>query len=237
VPELPPVVQSKTEKLVQSSFVLGIASFICGITALPAIIQSVRVLILMRKEAVSKAALCKVVFSLIFSSCIAALIIYGLVSPILAARAMAEQINCVNNMKEIALVIKVYMGDNDDRFPTAQWSDIVLTNKMELGGSLIDFSKALHCPAAPRNQRCSYAMNRQLIGIKETAQIADDTVMLFESDAGWNAVGGSEMMAVHRHYSGLNVAFVDGSVEYIEYKNLGKLRWNPYTNAPAAAGK
>jgi prepilin-type processing-associated H-X9-DG protein len=57
--------------------------------------------------------------------------------------------------------------------------------------------------------------------------------MLFESDTGWNAVGGSEMMATHRHYSGLNITLVDGSVEYVEYKDLGKLRWNPYTNAPA----
>ena len=70
-----------------------------------------------------------------------------------------------------------------------------------------------------------------------TVDIAADTVMLFESDTGWNAVGGSEMMAAHRHCSGLNVAFVDGSVEYVEYKNIGKLRWNPYTNAPTAVGK
>ena len=233
--DVPPVIQSKAEKLVQSSFVLGIASIACGITALPAIIQSIRALIHLRKENVSKAASRKVIFSLIFSSCILAFVIFSIASAFYAAQGLADRINCVNNMKQLALVIKIYTGDNYDRYPSAQWCDLILTNKIdkaELGGLSIDIPKVLHCPDAPKNQRCSYAMNRQLIGIKDTDQIALDTVLLFESDAGWNAVGGPEIIA-KRHNSGLNVALVDGSVLEIQPKDIPNLRWNPYTNSPA----
>jgi len=235
VSDVPPVIQSKAEKLVQSSFVLGIASIACGITALPAIIQSIRALIHLRKENVSKAASRKVIFSLIFSSCILAFVIFSIASAFYAAQGLADRINCVNNMKQLALVIKIYTGDNYDRYPSAQWCDLILTNKIdkaELGGLSIDIPKVLHCPDAPKNQRCSYAMNRQLIGIKDTDQIALDTVLLFESDAGWNAVGGPEIIA-KRHNSGLNVALVDGSVLEIQPKDIPNLRWNPYTNSPA----
>lgn len=75
-------------------------------------------------------------------------------------------------------------------------------------------------------------MNRQLVGIKDTDQIASNTVMLFESDAGWNAVGGPEIAAL-RHYKGFKVVLVDGSVQEVYSEKLGDLRWNPYTNNPA----
>jgi prepilin-type processing-associated H-X9-DG protein len=138
-------------------------------------------------------------------------------------------------MKQLALVIKVYTGDNYDRYPSTQWCDLILTNKIdkaELGGLSIDIPKVLHCPDAPKNLRCSYAMNRQLVGIKDTDQIAQDTVLLFESDTGWNAIGGPEIIA-KRHLGGLNVALVDGSVQEIQAKDIPNLRWNPYTNFPA----
>jgi prepilin-type processing-associated H-X9-DG protein len=234
--EVPPVLQpSKTEKLVQSSFVLGIASIACGITALPAIIQSIRALIHLRKETVSKSAFRKVIFSLIFSSCILAFIIFSIASAFYAAQGLADRINCVNNMKQLGLLMRIYRGDNYDRYPTAQWCDIILTNKFdkaELGNLSTNIAKMVHCPSAPRNERCSYAFNRQLVGIKDTDQIAQDTVMLFESDAGWNAVGGPEIIA-KRHNSGLNVALIDGSVLQIQGKDIPSLRWNPYTNSTA----
>jgi prepilin-type processing-associated H-X9-DG protein len=179
----------------------------------------------------------KVIFSLVFIPCILAFIIFMGVSTYRAWETSADQGNCANNMKSLGLAVILCKSDHYGTFPSNQWCDELLTNKEVMSEFTTNLANIFHCPTAPKNQQCSYAFNRQLAGIKETDQVAQDTVMLFESDAGWNAVGGPEIMAVRRHYSGLNVAFVDGSIEYVEYKNLGKLRWNPYTNAPAAVAK
>jgi hypothetical protein len=235
-PLIPPTPQTKAEKLAQSSFTLGILSIFCGLTALPAIIQSIRALVRIRKDGSSKAARRKAIFSLIFSSCILAFIIFSGVSAYTAAQSVADQINCVNNMKQLALAIKIYEGDHNNTFPPNQWCDVLLANKAAMSDFNTNLTLIFHCPAAPKNQRCSYAMNSNLVGIKDTTKIAEDTVLLFESDAGWNAVGGPEI-TMARHHSRLNVALVDGSVQYIELKDIGKLRWNPYTNAPTASGK
>ncbi len=232
--DIPPVIKperSKTEKLVESSFTLGIASIACGITALPAIIQSIRALIHLRGKTLNKAAFSKVIFSLIFSSCVLAFIVFNFFSAVGAAQAMAHQINCVNNMKQLALAVRIYTGDNRDRYPNDQWCDLILTNEIGTSNYLTNIPNAFHCPSTPKKQKSSYAMNRQLVGIKDTDQIALDTVLLFESDAGWNAVGGPEILAKH-HYHSLNVVLVDGSVQQIQEKDIPNLRWHPYTNAP-----
>jgi prepilin-type processing-associated H-X9-DG protein len=227
--DIPPSLQPKTKKLVQSSFVLGIASILCGITALPAIIQSIRALVRIRKERASKTVFGKVIFSLIFSSSVLIFIIFCAASALFAARGLGHQINCTNNMKILALAIKNYDYDYA-LFPPAEWCDVILTNKMDTSSQAFVISKDLHCPTTPKKQLCGYAMNRNLVGIRDTSQIAQDTVLLFESDAGWNAVGGPEI-AVPRHHNGLNVALVDGSVQQINFKDLGSLRWDPYTNS------
>lgn len=232
MPDVPPALQPKTEKLVQSSLVLGITSIFCGITALPAIIQSIRALVRIRHEMASKAVFAKVIFSLIFSSSVLIFIIFCAASVLLTARAFAEQINCTNNLKMLGLAIRAYDDDHDDMFPSAQWCDVILTNEMDTSSHASDTSKILHCPSASKGQRCGYAMNRNLVGIQDARHIAQDTVLLFESDAGWNAVGGPEI-AVTRHHKGLNVALVDGSVQEISFKDLGKLRWEPYPNSVA----
>jgi hypothetical protein len=162
--------------------------------------------------------------------------IFTIGSALGAAKGMAQQINCVNNLKQLGLAVRIYEGDYGDTFPPAdRWCDILLaeqTNAVSwVSNSASDFTKVFHCPAFPRKQRCSYAMNWQLAGIKDNGQIAPDTVLLFESDAGWNAVGGVDKIKSH-HVSGVNVAYVDGTVDYVEFKNIGKLRWNPFTNAP-----
>lgn len=232
MPDGPPVLQSKTEKLVQSSFTLGMASIACGITALPAIIQSTRALVYLRRETENKKAFRKVIFSLVFSSCILAFAIFNVVSMFWAAHGMANQMNCVENMKTLGLAVRIYVGDNRDVYPPANWCDAILTNGIGSPDYLTNISKSFYCPAAPKKQKCSYAMNRQLVGIKDTDQIASNTVMLFESDAGWNAVGGQEIAAL-RHYKGFQVVLVDGSVQEVYSEKMGDLRWNPYTNNPA----
>lgn len=229
----PKTEQSKSEKLADSSFALGIASIACGITALPAIIQSVRALRCIRKEQNrNKRAFRKAIFGLIFPACTLAFGILCVASPFNAVRGLAERVNCVNHMKILTLAIKVYVNDNNGgEYPSTNWCDAILANSMGQD-FLTNLPNSFHCPSAPKSQKCSYAMNRQFVGIKDSDQIAPDTVLLFESDAGWNAVGGPEILA-KRHLSGLNVALIDGSVMQIQEKDIPNLRWNPFTNSPA----
>ncbi len=54
--------------------------------------------------------------------------------------------------------------------------------------------------------------------------------MIFESDAGWNAGGGRELMiarARHEHGRVFIVAFADGSVQEVPESQIGALRWDP----------
>jgi ribosome biogenesis GTPase A len=80
-------------------------------------------------------------------------------------------------------------------------------------------------------------MNAKLGGVKDRGQIPEDTVMLFESDAGWNAAGGSEIATARHMNTLLHVAFVNGLVDYVQFTNIGKLRWEPSTNSPAGLAK
>jgi len=218
--------QAKAEKLAQSSFVLGIASILCGITALPAIIYSIRALVCIRRDGASKAASRKAIFSLVFSSCIFAFIAFTLFSALSAAQAMADDINCISHMKELAVAVRIYEGDNDDTFPPAdRWCDALQSTNAAM----------FRCPDAPKKQRCSYAMNSKLGNVKNRGQIPEDTVLLFESDAGWNASGGPEI-AVLRHLR-WHIVLMDGSFEYVELKDFGRLRWDPSTNSPAEPAK
>jgi prepilin-type N-terminal cleavage/methylation domain-containing protein len=45
-------------------------------------------------------------------------ILAGMLLPALArAKAKAQRINCVNNLKQVGLAFRIFSGDNDDRFP------------------------------------------------------------------------------------------------------------------------
>jgi hypothetical protein len=228
MPDEPPAAQSKAEKLAQSSYMLGIGSIFCGITAIPAIIQSIKALVCIRKDGASKAASRKAVFSLVFSCCTFAFLVFMVVSPFYTAREMADDINCNSHMKELWIAIYHYEENHDDTFPPAdRWCDAIQSTNIAM----------FHCPAMSKKQRCSYAMNAKLGGVKDRSQIPDDTVLLIESDAGWNAAGGPEIATAHHLKTWLHVAFVRRSVESVELKDIGKLRWDPSTNSPAEPAK
>lgn len=222
--DVEPPTQSKAERLAQNSAMLAVGSILCGITAIPAIIQAIRALIRIKKDGASKATRIKAIVSLAFSSCTLAALIFLIVAPFGAAKEMADDIKCVNSLKGLVIGISKYETDHDDIYPAIdQWCDAIrsaTTNAM-----------SFHCASAPRRQRCSYAMNSRLKDLKHYRDFPEDTVLLFESNAGWNAAGGPEI-AVARHYARVKVAFVDGTITEVKYEDLGKLRWSPFTNSP-----
>jgi prepilin-type processing-associated H-X9-DG protein len=136
------------------------------------------------------------------------------------AKQRALTIQCVNNMKQLALAVRIYSGDNNDHFPpAAKWCDSI---KSEVGSD-----RVYKCPAADNNERCNYAYNSRLDGMEEK-NIDPDTVLFFEIEGGWNVSGGPELLISRsRHRNIFVVAFADGHVEQMTAARLAKLRWTP----------
>ncbi len=159
-------------------------------------------------------------------------ILAGLFLPALAkAKQRAQSVQCSNNLKELSLALLAQAGENANQLPpVTTWCDAI---SPRLGSP-----KIFHCPAGP-NGTCGYAINERLRG-GIVGRMNAKTVLLFESDAGWNAAGGEKTMVSRGHStSRLNtqstsgreaifyVTFVDGTFAAIPESGLVALRWDP----------
>jgi hypothetical protein len=146
-------------------------------------------------------------------------IMAGMLLPALAqAKGKAQTINCISNMKQVCLGMRIYASDHNETFPpAATWCDAIQQN---LGSP-----KVLQCPADRSAQRCSYAFNRKLGGVSVN-QANPQTVLIFECQGGWNISGGPPDMQT-RHRRTYTVGFVDGSVMQVSGARLATLRWEP----------
>jgi hypothetical protein len=94
---------------------------------------------------------------------------------------------CHAHMGALLSAMEAYLAEHGNLFPEGKgWCDLLLP--------YLGDRSAFVCPAA-RNHECSYAYNSAL------ARVAVDdltdprlTVVIFESDAGWNASGGPELL-------------------------------------------
>jgi hypothetical protein len=145
----------------------------------------------------------------------------GLLLPALAkAKAQAQTVSSVNQMKQIGLAARIYANDHSDKFPPADtWCD---TLKSELGST-----RVLKAPSDSGQGDCSYAYNAKLSGMDE-GKVNPQTVMFFEAEAGWNQHGGPELMLPQPRSGGVFViGFADGSVQQISPARIDSLRWDP----------
>ena len=224
LPATPPSVPSKTSGLAVTSLVLGgLGVFTCGLTALFGLVFGI---VAMVKVSNSRGALrgggialTGIIVSGIFLFMIP---IYAamLLPALAAAKQKAEAINCVQNEKLLGEALENYARGHDGKFPAATtWCDDIQAS--------IGSDKIFKCSAANSSSRCDYAFNAKLGGLDET-NTAPTTVMIFESDGGWNANGGPELMiGKPRHARVLVVAFADGSVQQLPESQLNMLRWDP----------
>ena len=122
--------------------------------------------------------------------------------------AIGASATCLKHEKAMAQSMLLYLADYDRTFPPAStWSDSLVPHL-----SSID---SIRCPSAS-NQNCSYAF-LALLGQTSADKIAEPrlAIVLFESDAGWNAVGGPELLPDRpRHAGGDNYVFSDGRVSW-----------------------
>jgi prepilin-type processing-associated H-X9-DG protein len=227
-PPLPEIVPAKTSGMAIASLVLGILGIVsCGITLIvSAPIGLILGIVAMNKisknqgqfrgKGLALAGIITSGVSFLMIPILAAMLLPALA----AAKQKAQEINCVNNEKQLALAIRIYSGDNTNHFPpAATWCDAI---KPEAGSE-----KIFKCPAANSDSRCDYAFNSKLDGMDES-KINPQTVMIFESDGGWNANGGPELMiGKPRHARMFVVAFADGSVQQLRESQINALRWDP----------
>lgn len=224
-PPLPAgVPHAKLSALAVTSLVLGILGFFsCGAAALFGLILGI-IAIVKIKNSEGRLhgyglALSGTIVSAVFVVMIP--IFAAMLLPALAAaKQKAQEINCVNNEKILAQAVLVYADNHNKRFPhAASWCDDIKAN--------VGVEKVFQCPAVRTGNRCDYAFNAKLDGMDES-KIAPTTVLIFESDGGWNANGGAELMiGQSRHARRFVVAFADGSVQQLTQSQLGTLRWEP----------
>jgi hypothetical protein len=110
----------------------------------------------------------------------------------------------------------MYVAEYGEVFPPAAlWSDKLMP--------YVPNTSTFVCPSAPPG-RCSYAFSAEL-GELRADSIGDAwvTIMLFESDHGWNAAGGAELLPERpRHSIGDHYAFADGRVSWVKRRSVWK---------------
>jgi prepilin-type processing-associated H-X9-DG protein len=219
---------AKISGMAVTSLVLGILGlFSCGITALVGLILGIIAMVRIKNSQGSLngngLALAGTIVSGIFLLMVP--ILAAMLLPALAsAKQKAMEVKCITNEKQLAMALMIFSQDNTNHFPAAaKWCDAI---KEEIGGQ----EQVFKCPDANPESRCDYAFNSKLDGLPVSAVSQPaTTVLIFESDAGWNANGGPELLpATPRHLKNFYVvAFVDGHVEAVNRSRLNTLRWDP----------
>ena len=126
---------------------------------------------------------------------------------------------CQDHARQLAEAVRRHANDNNDRFPAARtWCDAIQP--------AINGLNTYQCPLRG-DLRCGYALNAG-VAEKTRFETAPDTVLIFESNSGWNAAGGASIATAPPRHNGLvTVGFADGSVREVPASDLPALRWNP----------
>lgn len=130
--------------------------------------------------------------------------------------AYTKRMVCLSNLHMLTISFYIYQEENSQYPVPDQWCD-----KIQY------FEEGVHnyflCPLDEVGP-CSYAMNENIPA--DATELPDDLVILFESAPGWNQVGGPDDVVTDRHKNpGANIAFADGTVEFIEAEDIPNLRW------------
>lgn len=222
-PPVPNAAPSKMSGLAIASLVLGLLGICGGFTAVIGLILGIIAIVKINNSRGTMAGFGVALAGVIVSALFMLLIPVAMLLPALAAaKQRAMEIRSINNEKQLAIAIKIYGGDHNNHFPpAATWCDAISTNV----GQPTAFMRPNGDPAS----KCGYAFNAAL-GDKDENQVNPTTVMIFESDTGWNANGGAELMRPagygNRAHAAV-VAYADGSVHVIPQAQVSNLRWNP----------
>jgi len=150
------------------------------------------------------------------------LIMAMLLPALFKAKEKSQTIICVNNVKQLSLATHMFASGHTNQFPpAATWSDDI---EPEVAGAA-----QFKCPVALKSssERSHYAFNARVGGM-DVDKVSPQTVIIFETEGGWNVCGGPELMQKpSRHRSVYVIGFADGSVQQVRESELESLRWEP----------
>jgi hypothetical protein len=134
---------------------------------------------------------------------------------------IAQRVRCEVKLDDISIALIAYTNNNDGNFPISnKWYE-VLIQKTDLS------QKDFHCPVDEKDSS-SYAINENLYEMEKPDTVSAEMVMLFEANLGVNGVGGAnDVILKHDNHGqlGCNVAFADGTVEFIAENRIENLKW------------
>jgi hypothetical protein len=214
--------QGRTSGMAVASLLLGIVGF-CGITAIIGMILGIVAHVKIRRSRGqlkgSGLAIAGVVVSgvMLFVSLF---IMAGLFLPMMArVQENTRNNSCENNARLVVLAVRLYADENEGKCPSAvNWCDAIVNNLPE--------PEALRCPQR-RGEKSGFGFNAQLAG-KTLSSIPGDTVLIFESEGGWNSSGGPQAVVSRPpHRNTWIFGFADGNTRAVGRDELPQLRWEP----------
>jgi prepilin-type processing-associated H-X9-DG protein len=217
----------ETSGIAVTSLVLGILGLLtCGISALVGLVLGCIALSRIKKSNGQLGGRGLALAGTIVSA-VCLLLVPLPVAMLLPALAKAKQkatsVHCMNNIRQLNLALIMYADDNKNRLPAGTgWGDSLMPYLGKTANVYV-------CPLGPPNQRSHYALNARLAGVEvKDLQAPAQTVLIFESDGGWNVTGGRELLpAKGRHGGAYAVGFADGHAELVRPERVAKLGWEP----------
>lgn len=144
------------------------------------------------------------------------IIYFFFILPIGRPRSTAYRMPCGTNLSQIGRAILIYAQDHNGEYPAAnKWCDLLLSS-----GEITE--KQLKCSSNKNKKiRCTYAVNPNC-----QPNSPPDTVLVFETEGGWNQFGGPELLTTKNHNrDGCNILYNDVHVSFtctFENLNWGK---------------
>ncbi|MFA5555107.1 MAG: DUF4190 domain-containing protein [Phycisphaerae bacterium] len=211
----------KTSGLAIAALVLGILSFFsCGLLIIPAMVCGIIAAVQISNSRGRLKGMGMAIMGIVSPAIaipIIALLMGILMPALVQVRLLAQTMMCGENLKAIGNAMILYADENNGQFPTPErWCDLLIQN------ADIDPKKFI-CPSHSEGP-CSYAMNVNAARLGSSAP--EDMVLVFESKPDWNLAGGKELLAAENHRDGVNIVFVDGTVEFVRIEDLPKLIWD-----------
>lgn len=136
-------------------------------------------------------------------------------------RSLVGRIACAKHLDKLYDVRRLF-GLTGGPYPApTKWCDELIRAQERAGYRKRDMQECFMCPAMSQG-RCHYAMNPNCAWNSPF-----DTVLLFETKAGWNQHGGPELFTFDNHNpKGGCVLLNDGTVRFIRTEEeLRALRW------------
>ncbi len=140
-------------------------------------------------------------------------------------RPMDEVNACRSNMSELHASLESYAANHNGLLPAGpNWCDELLQENDELAAIFV-------CPYSDgKSGQSSYALNKHVAGQK-LSDLPRDTVLLFETAAGWNQVGGAELVTTDNHSlitgGHCNVILARGGTPNLPSNRIHEFRWKP----------